>query len=430
VSHPKGYVAKRLAYAAVALLILAGIAGVYYIKVRPERDKVSEEMLRERQIPGVEPGAVWAGNIDSGIMDLSRNLADQIIGNRIFKLGVLEFVNNAPGGEILGGDTGCAGRYAAEKVEEGLVKYSQGRYQVVQRQKLDNVAKEIKLQISDLANQESLDKILKQIPGLDALVLGKLTRMGDVLNITAKVLDPQKAINRAIESRKVKVTPDLAALFGESAYRQPDAKGKTAGPAELVSAAINKKAPRLHSPGNEVSDIPYDVRVIIAGEIQTPRVKGGKAYVGAPPGKKYVIDLVNTSEQDVAVALLIDGLNTIGQKRELPSEGRKWVVEAGKTIRIQGWQIGNKTANEFVFTEAQGSLAARKGFYEDIGLITAAFYPEKSKITTRGLVGTGEGEEIKSKVREIRMDYEDTPAAILNLHYDLPAAVQSITSDR
>jgi hypothetical protein len=54
VSHPKGYVAKRLAYAAIALLILAGIAGIYYLKIRPETGSISGSIYGSPQ-PVVKP---------------------------------------------------------------------------------------------------------------------------------------------------------------------------------------------------------------------------------------------------------------------------------------------------------------------------------------------------------------------------------------
>lgn len=367
---------------------------------------------------------LWAEDIDSNLMELSKNLAGQITGSKLSKIGVLEFMNNAPGEEVLGGDTGCAGRYMAEVVEEGLFKYARGRYQIVERQKLDKVVKEVKLQISDLVNQDSMKKVYGKISGLDGLVLGTLTRMRDTVKVSVKVVDPRTAITSGRDSTRVKMSPDLAALFGESGYVSPDIDGKSGSAEELLVSLKNNSS---DATPNRLLYSPYKIDVIINGKVSSLHSKGDNLYVAAPPGKTYQIELTNNSDRDAAVALLIDGLGTLDQRRDLPSQARKWVVRAGSKARIKGWQIGDKIAKEFVFTGAAESLAARKGFYDNIGLITACFYPEKDKLKTRGLVGTGVGEDIESNIKEVRMEYEKTPAAIVNLHYDLPTIVQKMS---
>ncbi len=381
-------------------------------------------------------GLGWAGTvraaleIDPAMESLSAQLADQIAGSQLRKVGVLEFLNNSPTGEKLSGDTGSAGRYAAEKIEEGLVNCARGRFAVVERRQLDAVVKEVKLQVSDLVKTEPLKKVWGQIEGLDGVVLGTLTRMGKEVKVTVKVIEPRTAINRVMESTSVAITPDLGALFGESVFVPPRLEGEPPTPAEVVAAfspPLGTKAPRVHPLADPLSTMPYSVRIWVDGRAVEPIFKGREMVVGVAPGTQYAIELGNHSDKTVAVSLLIDGLNSIGQERVLPSEGRKWVLAAGKRAVIRGWQIDNRMAREFVFVGAQDSLAYRKGFYEDIGLITACFYPEKAQggPSVRGVVGTGEGAEIKSHVREVNLIHEPAPAAIINIRYDLPQGIGS-----
>lgn len=380
-----------------------------------------------------------AESVDEAVVKLVDGVTEQLSAGQIRMIGVLEFVNNSPEGEILRGDTGSVGRYAAERMEERLVKTSRGRYRVVERQRLSAVIEEIRLQVSDLAKQEPLQKISGRIVGLDALVLGTLTRMRDQLSISVKVVDPRTAVNLAMESAKVPLSPDLVALFGESAYVPSGKGGKAVDESALLGEAHNnvaasKNESKLTHPFGQVPKaLPYSVRVLTGGLPVKPSFEGNDMFVGVSPGHPYAIELSNLSRRRVAVALLIDGLNSLGQARELPSEAQKWVLDPKEKVVIDGWQVDSETVRQFVFTGAESSLAHQKGFCEDIGLITACFYPEVvkenaadlsgfnfSRSTLGDKLGTGEGKKLESQVSEVAIEYESVPVAIINIRYDLP----------
>jgi hypothetical protein len=382
-------------------------------------------------LAAVSPCRAEPVGIDGALATLAGNLADQIAEANVSRIGVLEFLNNSPQGEVLGGNTGSAGRYAAEKLEEGLVKSARGRFQVVERQRLESVVREIELQVSDLVRQDPLRKLSGQVEGLDGLVLGTMTRLHARMDVSVRVIEPATAVNRGMESTTIAVTPDLGALFGESVYIPPRLDGGQPTAREVVEAFSpppDEPAPRPHPLADPLSAMPYSVRVFVDGNPVEALFKDREMIVGVAPGLRYAIELGNQSDKTVAVSLLIDGLNTIGQERTQPSQGRKWVLSPGRKALIRGWQIGDRVAREFIFTGADQSLAFRKGFFEDIGLITACFYPEQTDgdMTVRGFVGTGEGAEIESRVREVRLKHEATPAAIINIRYDLPEVVQTM----
>jgi hypothetical protein len=363
-------------------------------------------------------------------------LSQQILEGKLRRVGVIEFVNNSPAGTKLGGDTGCAGRYVAEKLEEGLVKGAMGRYKVVERQKLDAVIKEIKLQISDLVKKDALEKICGQIEGLDGLVIGTLTRMRERLGLSVKVVDPRTADNKGMASATAALTPDLAALFGESVFVPPQADGSSPGERVLLERVTTRPS-SVAKPGHPLADplntMPYSVRLLVDGRALEPVFHGKEMYFGVSPGVRFAIELGNESDRRVAVALLLDGLSALGQEHVLPSQARKWVVGPHSKMVIRGWQKGPSVVREFLFTGAEQSLALRQGFYEDVGLITACFYPERmgGPIKVRGVrwipgVAIGQGAEIESRIVEITMEHELTPEAIISLHYDLPEVVQKL----
>jgi hypothetical protein len=78
----------------------------------------------------------------------------------------------------------------------------------------------------------------------------------------------------------------------------------------------------------------------------------------------------------VAVALSVDGLNTIVARRSSSWDASKWVLEPYQTIRIGGWQMSTARARKFYFTSERDAYAAKLGRASDLGVITAVFYRE------------------------------------------------------
>ena len=80
----------------------------------------------------------------------------------------------------------------------------------------------------------------------------------------------------------------------------------------------------------------------------------------------------------VAVALSVDGLNTIDARRSSSWDSSKWLIEPYQTIRINGWQTSSSRARRFYFTTERDSYAAKLGRKSDLGVITAVFYRENT----------------------------------------------------
>ena len=67
-------------------------------------------------------------------------------------------------------------------------------------------------------------------------------------------------------------------------------------------------------------------------------------------GKEYAIRLRNPYGVRVAVALSVDGLNTIDARETTATEARKWVLDPYETVTISGWQTSQTEARRFEFT--------------------------------------------------------------------------------
>jgi len=349
--------------------------------------------------------------------ELAKNLAVKLSKAGVKKLAVLEFMDESGDERRLSGKIGAAGKYLAEQTEILLSGAEGTAYRLIERARLDEVLKEVRFQTGDLVKPDGLKK-LGQIEPVDAIVLGIVRRAGLDVYVTLKALGVPDGSAIATAAGVLALDTGLAALFGESYYAPPgitDAEPKADKFLSLAAAELSE-----HPFTDTFAALPYGVEIVTDGAALPFHSNGREVYVPAATGKKYSIRLTNNSDRTAVIALLVDGLNTIGQRRERLKEARKWVLKAGKNAEIEGWQMGLETAREFVFTEAAESLAARKRFCDNIGLITAVFYRERM---VRAALGTGEGIEIASKVRLVNVDYEDVPAAVINIKYDLQEIV-------
>ncbi len=194
----------------------------------------------------------------------------------------------------------------------------------------------------------------------------------------------------------------------------------------------------------------------------------GNTYIEAIKGKEYEIRLTNPTGVRVAVALSVDGLNTIDARHSDARSARKWVLEPYQSIVISGWQTNARQARRFFFTTEERSYGARLKRTENLGIISAVFFREKihpvlHSLPTRPAVpmpahgnstdrpteeaqvdmksekdmkaqgnearaalaerqseyaATGIGNRIRHEVQSIYMELEDQPFATHNLRYE------------
>lgn len=244
-----------------------------------------------------------------------------------------------------------------------------------------------------------------------------------------------------------------------------------AGPSRDAGAAV---APARAAQERRVVRLPVEERrfeldVLVGGSPLEEFYLRGRTYVEALRGEEYELVLRNPLPVRVAVALSVDGLNTIDARRTSAWDASKWVIGPYGTIRVSGWQTSTERARRFYFTSESDSYAARLGRTADLGNITAVFYREVAGETTdilppphspvprgedrreraesessksRGAArdnsaatiapapdddyaATGIGRSVSHSVRRIQMNLERRPAAQVALRYEFrPALVR------
>ena len=119
------------------------------------------------------------------------------------------------------------------------------------------------------------------------------------------------------------------------------------------------------------------VEVMVKGVSQPKFVHNGRLYVEALKGREYAIRLRNPYPVRVAVALSVDGLNTIDARETTAGDARKWVLGPYEIVTISGWQTSQSEARRFEFTTEARSYGAALGKTENLGMITAVFFKER-----------------------------------------------------
>lgn len=129
-----------------------------------------------------------------------------------------------------------------------------------------------------------------------------------------------------------------------------------------------------------ISDGGFEVEVWVNGRPLEEYYARGKRYVEALEGAEYEVRVRNPLGVRVAVALSVDGLNTIDARRSSAADASKWVIEPYQTITISGWQMSSARARRFYFTSERNSYGAKLGQTSNLGLITAAFFRERRPV--------------------------------------------------
>jgi hypothetical protein len=203
-----------------------------------------------------------------------------------------------------------------------------------------------------------------------------------------------------------------------------------------------------------------DVDILVEGAPQRRYLHGGRWYVEALKGREYAIRLRNPYGVRVAIALSVDGLNTIDARRTTAAEARKWVLGPYETVTIRGWQTSRTEARRFEFTTEARSYAEALGQTGNLGVISAVFFRERvramawseadssaseaphapapgadlpaaqerarsgSNTSTQAdaeFAATGMGRRTNHAVTQVRLDLEEMPAQTVNIRYEFQA---------
>jgi len=126
-----------------------------------------------------------------------------------------------------------------------------------------------------------------------------------------------------------------------------------------------------------VAENGFSVEVLVDGRPLAEYAARGRRYVEALENAEYEVRIHNPSSARVAVALSVDGLNTIDARHTSAWDAHKWVIQPYGTIFVRGWQMSSENARRFYFTTERDSYAAKLGQAANLGVISAVFFRER-----------------------------------------------------
>ena len=239
-------------------------------------------------------------------------------------------------------------------------------------------------------------------------------------------------------------------------------------PLALMLAAVPALAARQGS---------YTMEVLVDGQSLAEYAARGTRYIEAIEGCEYSIRLRNHTSGRIAVALSVDGLNSIDAKTTTAHKASKWILGPYETVTLDGWQTGNSTARRFFFTTEDRSYGEWLGQTSNLGNITAAVFREKvrprpqpilksesgkrsrrdapAKAGRAGaaespsaarqserfeagdaaesqaqlsddLAATGIGRELQHRVQRVKFEAERSPTSVIELRYEYHDALVSL----
>jgi hypothetical protein len=135
----------------------------------------------------------------------------------------------------------------------------------------------------------------------------------------------------------------------------------------------------LFAAGSAYASAPagFGLEVLVDGSARPEYAARGTVYVEALRGRDFSLRITNPLGVRVAVALSVDGLNTLDAKHTTARDARKWILDPYQTVVIPGWQVSGDTSRKFYFTGEKRSYGAQLGQTSNLGTIEAVFFREK-----------------------------------------------------
>jgi hypothetical protein len=131
------------------------------------------------------------------------------------------------------------------------------------------------------------------------------------------------------------------------------------------------------APALAVAQGPYTLEVLVDGRPLAELYGNGRHYVEAFAGREYSLRLTNNTGRRVAIAVSVDGLNSIDARTTTAQAGSKWILGPYESIVLDGWQTSSALARRFYFTTEKGSYGAWLGKTDNLGVIAAVVFRER-----------------------------------------------------
>lgn len=146
-----------------------------------------------------------ASNLDEGVSQLARQIGKSMEERQSQKIAIIDFSD-------LNGNVSALGQFLAEELTTQLFIVAPGKFEVVERRQLMKLEEELMLGMSGFIEDKSIKK-MGQVLGVDAIVTGSMTDLGNTVKINARLIEVESARVFAVAATDIPKTGMVADLI-------------------------------------------------------------------------------------------------------------------------------------------------------------------------------------------------------------------------
>lgn len=172
--------------------------------------------------------ALAASNLEEGIGQLAQQISKSMQEKQKQKIAIIDFSD-------LNGNVTSLGQFMAEELTTQLFMVAPGKFEVVERRQLLKLEEELTLGQTGFIEEKSIKK-MGQVLGVDAIVTGSMTDLGNTVKINARLIGVESAKVFAVAATDIPKTGMVADLIAKQIEKKPGAI-----PTTLANSAAAKQ---------------------------------------------------------------------------------------------------------------------------------------------------------------------------------------------
>lgn len=416
-----------------------------------------------------------ASTLNRLIDDIATQIDLQMQTEQYPILGIPEFTTGD--GKQIEPQYGLLPRNIADMLRKSLaIKTQKHRsYQVLSDNALQESLKSKGLEPADLGTDKTKNLMVDNKTDIPVMLSGCLSFFEPTgLSIRTELLDLKgktevgQSGGVAMLSSKDMALAGISGTFStpkpNTGYRADPVLGLVSSTEQQEIGRIQENRESLHPLANKDNPYKIEFQVRPANSKGTYKpvdvvIDGNDCFLPLEKGSEYQILVYNQSGKLVFCRLLVDGLNTLSQRMSTKSKGitieavpsadgeyemaprvsldeaRTWVFDPATSkpkvpfVFPGFYDVNGKadTMRRFQIVDADDSVAARKKYTDQVGLITIAFFKAVPK-ETRGSGGIGTGmSSTTERVKVTQYDGNMVPSdldVLYNIRYMTPEAMK------
>ncbi|MBI3599332.1 MAG: hypothetical protein HY097_01665 [Nitrospinae bacterium] len=176
--------------------------------------------------------AFAASNIEEGVKSLAEQISKNMQEKKRQKIAIIDFSD-------LNGNVTALGQFIAEELTTQLFITAPGNFEVVERRQLLKLEEELALGQMGFIEEKGIKK-MGQVLGVDAIVTGSMTDLGNTVKINARMIAVESAKVFAVAATDIPKTVMVADLMAKQPEgRQPAVKALSSLPAQKAKEEMS-----------------------------------------------------------------------------------------------------------------------------------------------------------------------------------------------